>query len=458
MSSRNASLHIIFLFCLLIPNEPLAETFYVRDQGPGSDGHSWETAFSSIGTTLSECAPYDHIWVSEGVYRETIELVTGVQIYGGFSGNESELEFDLRDWKAHPTILDASYGGTACVGANEAVVDGLRITRGIGQGYSGGGISCADVVMVFRNCDIDGNSSGSSGFGNEYRYGAGGGVLVKDSDVEFHDCSISNNGAGAGASGFYGSTAEGEGGGVFATGRCNLLFSSTVFRGNRCDVMASASFYPFGGREKAGGAGFAGSLDGGAVRFENCLIVENVISTSALDVYMGAAGIDTNLTFSMNHCTVANNVVANRGAADFDNVRGAGRVTNSIFWSRRGEFGLPWDPIGRSGSNYGGEPGDDPLFVSDEYRAVSIFLGSSPGDYRLRPGSPCIDAATDTEISTDLDGLGREIDVVGVGDSSARQNDIGAFEFQLMGSDMDKNGFLDSRDLFLFQKEWQASQ
>jgi hypothetical protein len=75
------------------------------------------------------------IWVAQGTYRPdqraaicgtqeedcpdcgdcdreaSFELRNRVEIYGGFVGAESELEFHLRDWELNPTILDGDLKG-----------------------------------------------------------------------------------------------------------------------------------------------------------------------------------------------------------------------------------------------------------------------------------------------------------------------------------------------------------
>ncbi len=83
------------------------------------------------------------MWVAAGVYRPTdrgdrtatIRLHTGVGLYGGFTGMETER--DQRDWKSNETILsgaisddpkDHSYH--VVIGADDAVIDGFTIRDG----------------------------------------------------------------------------------------------------------------------------------------------------------------------------------------------------------------------------------------------------------------------------------------------------------------------------------------
>ncbi|NIV28739.1 MAG: hypothetical protein GWN58_04235, partial [Anaerolineae bacterium] len=71
----------------------------------------WENA-CNLQTALGQAEDGDEIWVAEGVYYPgsgsdprtiTFQLESGVEIYGGFDGTETQRE--ERDWESHPTIL-----------------------------------------------------------------------------------------------------------------------------------------------------------------------------------------------------------------------------------------------------------------------------------------------------------------------------------------------------------------
>jgi len=86
--------------------------------------------------------------------------------------------------------------------------------------------------------------------------------------------------------------------------------------------------------------------------------------------------------------------------------------------------------------------------------ADPLFVNPSVGDFRLRVHSPCIDSGTTVDLGVDITGSSRPVDVIGVGRDGPGAYDMGAYEFQLPLGDLDSNGRIDSRDLFLFRRQW----
>jgi len=75
-----------------------AEILRVSKTGDGSDGLSWATAFASIGEAVQSATHGDIIWVASGTYNESqINMVPGITLLGGFSGNEQDNS--SRDWR-----------------------------------------------------------------------------------------------------------------------------------------------------------------------------------------------------------------------------------------------------------------------------------------------------------------------------------------------------------------------
>jgi hypothetical protein len=94
--------------------------------------------------------------------------------------------------------------------------------------------------------------------------------------------------------------------------------------------------------------------------------------------------------------------------------------------------------------------------------ADPMFVDAENGNYRIAPGSPCIDAGNNTavppEITTDLDGNPRFRDDpctedTGLGDPPIV--DMGAYEFQpLCPCDFDCDGDVDTFDLLHLLGAW----
>ncbi len=228
-----------------------ARVLYVRSAAAGADdGTSWEDAYTDLQDALEAAQSGDEIWVARGVYypapepgegespdrSATFQLVSGVAIYGGFQGNETDR--NGRDWKANPTVLSADldrndqtdadgvvtasnhiYGDNAyhvvtASGSGQVwyQLDGLIITGGdadVRNGDSwdnhGGGlyvIGGSDPhtgnALEIRNTRFVGNRARSHGGGLYVRYHRMNVVLT---DVEFF-----NNAAGTGGGLYYDKT------------------------------------------------------------------------------------------------------------------------------------------------------------------------------------------------------------------------------------------------------------
>ena len=80
----------------------------------------------------------DQVWVAAGVCIEQITLKSGVVLYGGFDGNETQLVH--RNWASHATILDGSddrLSHGSVVTASSGVTASTRIDSFITAGKAG---------------------------------------------------------------------------------------------------------------------------------------------------------------------------------------------------------------------------------------------------------------------------------------------------------------------------------
>ena len=104
---------------LVVAELTVKSIWYVTTTGTGTmDGSSWENASNDLNATLNYVAQQPgagrrQVWVAQGTYtsdsyESSFEYVGGVEVHGGFAGNETEL--GQRDVAAHPTILQGVYG------------------------------------------------------------------------------------------------------------------------------------------------------------------------------------------------------------------------------------------------------------------------------------------------------------------------------------------------------------
>ncbi|HJW28632.1 MAG TPA: hypothetical protein VJ508_05200, partial [Saprospiraceae bacterium] len=129
---------------------------YVDKNATGQQtGNSWTDAYNTLEQALdraAHCPDVDEIWIADGTYRPYYEvsrssgymLRPGVRLYGGFQGNETNI--NQRVYGAFPTILSGDVGTTGVTtdnlyhvvtiqaGAEETILDGLTIRDGLANG------------------------------------------------------------------------------------------------------------------------------------------------------------------------------------------------------------------------------------------------------------------------------------------------------------------------------------
>lgn len=202
---------------------------YVKEGGTGN-GTSWNNAMGSIADAL-QLIPFtdaQQVWVAQGTYAGGIIMAEGVDVYGGFAGNEpATYDVSQRNWRTHTTVLS---GGTSVLyqaadftDSTTALWDGFIIRNGTYRGaylmshsslsncivegnYSGvyaSGATVKNVIIrnnngeygvntynsVFSNCIIHDNRSSNYG----------GGVYDRGNST-FRNCNIVNNTTNSGSS------------------------------------------------------------------------------------------------------------------------------------------------------------------------------------------------------------------------------------------------------------------
>jgi predicted outer membrane repeat protein len=258
--------------------------------------------------------------------------------------------------------------------------------KGAGAGASivdgGGAGTCLRLTDVPSTASLEGFTI-RNGRANNATANSGGGIYNARSALSVKRCRFENN-----------STLS-DGGGVFNQDCPNLTFIACTFANNSC------------GRDGGGMENWSSSP-----LLVSCLFVNNS-STNA------GGGMD-NYNASrprLIHCTFSGNRARTTSGGAISNSDGQGpSLTNCILWGNAGGEIIGVATVAYSDVQGGyagtGNLNADPSFVS----AVN-------GDFRLRAGSPCLDAASAAVpglSATDLDGVAR---------IQGSAPDMGAYEF-----------------------------
>ena len=202
---------------------------YVSPSGSNTTGASWAEALHEIGAGLELAAASGalEVWVSGGTYAESIGLITGVTLYGGFHGTETAIED--RGTTPSESILDGSTARDGDAAHHVVVLDAIGQARldgftirggnadGSGTDRYGGGVFCRDLdaTCEIANCTITGNRAASGGAGISCERASptitqckiianessddGGGIYCLGSGPKIADCAIVANSARNGA-------------------------------------------------------------------------------------------------------------------------------------------------------------------------------------------------------------------------------------------------------------------
>lgn len=165
-------------------------TRYVKPSASGSaDGSSWANASNNLQAVIDAAANNDTIWIAAGTYQpgnnQWFNLTKALNIYGGFSGNETSLH--ERSPNTAPTILKGNGSSVLrWTGMGTKVLDRMNITGGRGTGV--GGLFCSDGVINISNCRFfDNRTSGN-----------GGGIFLTNGSASIQNSIFYNNAAFAG--------------------------------------------------------------------------------------------------------------------------------------------------------------------------------------------------------------------------------------------------------------------
>ncbi len=484
---------------ILDSDEP-AVVYVDKDNATGvEDGLSWETAFTTLQPGIDSAyeAGGGEVWVAEGIYDEQRESImevfpevfddTGslimreeVHIFGGFAGNETVRA--QRDWDAQSSVIDGSVARNgeaayhAVLGADNATLDGFVITGGNANGQHGSssvlgkGILNLETSPTLKNCTFVGDSDGLSK-GEEVCNIRGGLIISGCVFVDtvgwavteslgwstITDCKFVGNSSGSIQAfrssitiehcEFNGDTVTRSGHAISSSGG-TVKVRDCTFTNNHFDGTTGA-IHHFSGSVSVERCVFQGNSAGeaiirgghtqgsrGSTSLTNCVFSGNS-AKYVVSAYGAHDNFSASYTFFLNviNCTFADNTASpvlyvNVAAAD---------VINCIFWNDAAEeIEYAWGSSVIVGASHVQDWGDNPDLFTDP-----MFVDSENGDYRLAPGSPCIDTGT----TLGYPGTLPETDILGTHRPLGDRHDKGAYEF--IDFDINGDGVIDAADIQL---------
>lgn len=436
-----------------------AQRYYVTPNGTGN-GSSWANALGESGfrNELVAAGDGDEFWVAKGKYRPSdtdrivsFSLKSGVSLYGGFSGNETELS--QRDWSANITVLtgDLDFNDTTDVHgvtltaddiksdgkgnsysvllaenvSNTAVLDGFVVSGGnavnseqrgqVGGRTCGGGMYANNSNAVIRNSSFIGNFASSNG----------GGVFASLCGSRVTNCYFSGN-------------TSGQGGGMYIQNSDGTILEDCTFSGNLglyragglylmySDLRVSSS--TFSGNRAFDGTSWG---DGGALYTEFCFLEVMNCTFSGNRAYYGGGMYGkvvyrevffTGQTTEVINCTFFGN--EGDSGSGLYHVNGIPEVKNCIFWNDGGGNEIVEDGsvavVTRSVVRDGFPTGSSVITDDPKLRPLADNGGLTQ-THALLSGSSAIDKGTSAGApSTDQRGISRP---------QGSEYDIGAYEY-----------------------------
>ena len=363
--------------------------------GPAADGVTWATAYTDLQDALdaADSGGVSEIWVAQGTYyadrgtgdrNASFNLITNVQLLGGFAGNE--VDRDAADPRNRDTVLGGAIGAPGTADNTYHVVRAIDVTGALLRGF------------IIRRGQADGGGDDSHGAA----------MLISGGAPVIEDCRFNLNAATNVST-------------IYSINSAGPRFVSCKFNNN------SGDWGPL-------------RFEGGSPSLYNTVVYGHTFDTGGA-IYFS----DCDEPIMMN-CTVAGNTSTGSFNAGVFSWFSGTILRNNILWGNVSD-GNPccnpnrhfagtsldetYNTIGGIIADNDGNSGNDPRFVDPD--GADNIPGTADDNYGLLPASPCIDSGDSSvfppSITTDYLGAGRHVDINGVPNTGVGKIDRGVAEF-----------------------------
>lgn len=384
------------------------------DGSDAADGTSWIKAKATLAGAMDVAHAGDTVWVAKGTYADAeFALGAGVQVLGGFAGNETAES--QRDPAANPAVIRtnaASLGITSEHTGATAVLDGLTIEGGgdhaihlvtsaaairncIVQNGHLNGIHCQNASPTIRDCVIQDNGglgiygiTGSDPLvtGCTIAFNRDGGISLATKAAIIQDCTIEMN-----------SVASGGGGGIYVSGGAPTI-QHCIIRRNAVTI----------GGGRGGGVLIYSS---NARLFSNLIVNNSSIKAAGIKVEQSSSPLIVNNTIASNtpkSPTEAGGIEVGDGASP--------TIANNILAFNVGhgvmKTGTTGTPVLETNCVFGntGDAYKNLAAGTGDIAVDPLFRDGAGGDFHLKAISPCVNAGSDSYVAVgalDVDRQGR---------------------------------------------------
>ncbi len=400
---------------------PDGVTLFVTPGGTGTCTTNWANA-CDLQTALQAAAPGDEIWVKMGVYKPTtgadrtlsFNLESGVALYGGFAGTESDREARLPATNITTLSGDLDTGGGLdsyhVVRADEvntqARLDGFTVTGANASDASGveewgGGMLVYNASPTIVDVHFIGNAAKAGG-GMFIQSGA---PLLIDVSFELNDATINGGGLHTNYLSsptltnvtFFDNWAAEKGGGMCNFDLSRPSLTGGAFTGNSAGQNGGGMYNETGSNPELTGVTFSNneaSQNGGGM-YNNGIFstMTNVSFSSNIAGNQGGGIYNTSSSLILTGVNFTNNVAELDGGGMVNENSGTGlmAVDPSLFTLTGGTFSGNIANDGDGGGMY--NTTSSPILTDVTFVGNSAFLNGG-GMFNTNNSNPALTGVT----------------------------------------------------------------